>query len=232
MKETLLSPHPKGQERGYHSFANQHPTKQFPILWKCQTRTLSACTSNLWEQMFDFQRYIRFLLRLILSLQDLLQKLSLEMDPFDNLELSYPRNNIVGSHLCDDWKKSNELSVCYRLQSMLWQLQQVCPLTRECQVHLFVPSTSTSRQFVSIVLDSSLTVSPSWSDDRPSKELRLCATALSFLWAISQIFDTFSHDLPYRTTMGLLLCGVFPTQVTSQLLQHSFVIPTCFSIGQ
>ena len=55
----LLSPHPIDREQEHHPFANQHPKKWIPILWNCETLTFASCTSNLWEQMFDFRKYIK-----------------------------------------------------------------------------------------------------------------------------------------------------------------------------
>ena len=69
--------------------------------------------------MFGFQRYVRYFQRLILNLQGLHQNLSLGIDPIDNAEPCYPHDNIVGSHLCDDGMKSNELNVCHKLLSIL-----------------------------------------------------------------------------------------------------------------
>ena len=72
--------------------------------------------------------------------------------------------------------------------------------------------------------------SPSWSDGRPSKELRLFTTVLSFYFASPLYLSTrfFSHDLPYRMTTGLSLREVSHTQVISQLLKQRFVIRTSF----
>ena len=40
--------------------ANQHPTKQCPFLWNCETVKFASCTSNFWQQVCDFRKYIRF----------------------------------------------------------------------------------------------------------------------------------------------------------------------------
>ena len=74
---------------------------------------------------------------LILSLQGLQQSLSLEIDPIDNVELSYPHDNVACGHLCDEYRKSNEPSVCHKLLTILRLLQQVCLQTRECHVYQF-----------------------------------------------------------------------------------------------
>ena len=39
---------------------------------------------------------------IFLNLQDLRQKLILEIDSIDSLELYYPHDNIVAGHLCDE----------------------------------------------------------------------------------------------------------------------------------
>ena len=98
----LLSPHPMDQEQGFHPFAKLHPKKQLPILWNCETLTIASSISNLWEQMFDFRRYIKCLPKLMLSFQDLRQNLSLETVPIDNAEPYYPHDNMVEDHSCDE----------------------------------------------------------------------------------------------------------------------------------
>ena len=70
----------------------------------------ASCTSNLWEQMFDFRKYIRFSMRLILKLPSLQQNRRLETVPTCIVEMYYPHDNIVDSHVCDKCRKSNELS--------------------------------------------------------------------------------------------------------------------------
>ena len=67
--------------------------------------------------MFDFQRYTRFSPRLISSPHGRQQSLSLEFNPVDHAELCCPHDNIVGSHLCDECMKSNELNVGHMLLS-------------------------------------------------------------------------------------------------------------------
>ena len=105
--------------------ANQQPEKQLRILWNCETTKFASCTSNLWEQMFNFRRYIGFSPKLILSL---------ERDPIDNAELYYPHDNIVGNHSSHECMKSHVLSVCHELLTILWLIVPVCLPIRECQV--------------------------------------------------------------------------------------------------
>ena len=64
--------------------------------------------------MFDFQIIQKIVLMFIMNLQRLQQNPSLEMNLIDNVGLYYPHDNIVCSHLCDECKKSNELSVTVR----------------------------------------------------------------------------------------------------------------------
>ena len=69
------------------------------------------------------------------------EKKNLGINPIDNAELCYPHDNIAGSHLSDECKRS---SVPIR------RIEQVCLLSTKCLVYKFVPSTNMSRQFVSI----------------------------------------------------------------------------------
>ena len=57
--------------------------------------------------------------RLILNPQGHQQSLSLGINPIDNAEPCHPHDNIVGSHLCNECKKSTELNVCHELLSIL-----------------------------------------------------------------------------------------------------------------
>ena len=54
-----------------------------------------SCTSNLLEQMYDFRRYIMFLLKWILNLQDLRQNQSPETVPICIVWQYFPHDNIV-----------------------------------------------------------------------------------------------------------------------------------------
>ena len=76
-------------------------------------------TSNLWEQTCDCQKYTGFKTKSILSLQDLWQSQSLETVPVCIVVLYFLHDNIAGSHWCDECMKSNELSVCHKLWSIL-----------------------------------------------------------------------------------------------------------------
>ena len=144
-------------------------------------------------------------------------------------------DNIVCSHLCGKCMKSNELNVGHNLLSILWLIELVCSLTKECQVYQFVPSTSISRQFVSILLAifQLVPVLLSWKDEYPSKDLRLCRTASSFCWPVRNPSQrTFPHVLPYRMTRRPCWHEVFPTLVIFHLLQQTSVRRTFFCIHQ
>ena len=59
-------------------------------------------TSNLLEQMYDFQKCTMFLQKWILSPQDLLQNRSLETVPACIVLQYYPHSNAVCIHMCDE----------------------------------------------------------------------------------------------------------------------------------
>ena len=69
--------------------------------------------------MFDFRKYTKLRLMFILSLQDHLQNLNLEMTPIDNAEPHYPHDIIGGNHLCDGCRKLIVPIVCHKLVSIL-----------------------------------------------------------------------------------------------------------------
>ena len=61
-----------------------------------------------------------------------------------------PHDNIVCIHMYDEYMKSIDSGACHRPWSISWSIVQVYSLTIEYQVVQYVPSTSISRQFVSI----------------------------------------------------------------------------------
>ena len=88
--------------------------------------------------MFDFQKRTNLRLMLILSLQDLLQNLNLEIT-------ACPHDNIGGNHSRNECMKLIVPIVCHMLESILWQIVPVCWLSTDCpdcQVDQFVPRTS------------------------------------------------------------------------------------------
>ena len=142
--------------------------------------------------MFGFQKYIRSLAKLILSPQGRQQKLRLGINPFDNAEPCYPHDNIVGSHLCDDWIKFILPNVCHKLVSIWGLIQQIYWLTIACRVYQFAPSTSILRQFVSILLISSSSLN--WWSSKEGLET-LCSCSV-FSFANSQYLSTHLWSCP------------------------------------
>ena len=92
--------------------------------------------------------------------------------------------NIVGSHLCDECMKTNDLNVCRMLLFISWLIQQVCSPTKECQAHQFVPSTTHFKTICEHTLHHSPTDSSSsshfWSVSRPFPLLRFFPSSSSF----------------------------------------------------
>ena len=67
-------------------------------------------TSNLSEQMYDFQKRTMFLQKWILNPQDLLQNLSLETIPVCIAWQYFRHNNTVCIHMCDGCKNQTTKS--------------------------------------------------------------------------------------------------------------------------
>ena len=86
-------------------------------------------------QTCDFRKFIEPLLMLTLSLQSLVQNQSLEIIQACTVVLCFPRNNIVGTHFCDECTGSNAPSVCRKLLSILCQHKQVCSQTIKDRVY-------------------------------------------------------------------------------------------------
>ena len=63
-------PNPRDQEREHHPREDLHLGTYPQNQWNCVKLKFVSCTSNEWDRNFDFRRYIEFLPRLILSLQD------------------------------------------------------------------------------------------------------------------------------------------------------------------
>ena len=166
--------------------------------------------------MFDSRRCTRFPPSLIWSLEGLQQNLSLGTNPIDNAEPCFPHDSNVGDHLHDECRLSNEPSFCHKLLSTWWLIEQVCSLTKKCQVYQFVQSTSISRQFVSIFLTipQLIQVPLSWNGDHPSKGLRLCTVALFFLFCqLAVSFNSFL-SVPFQVAGPRnRLCAVVPAEI-------------------
>ena len=112
--------------------------------------------------------------RLIQSLQNRPQCQSIWINPIDNGEPCFLHGNIVCHHSYDACKRSNEPSVCLKLQSILWLLVQICVQTMECLVYQFVPCTS-----MLLTVHQLFPALPPWSGGYPCKEWKLCTNAVS-----------------------------------------------------
>ena len=106
-----------------------------------------SCTSNLLEQVCGFQKYIMFLQKWILNLQDLPQSQSPETVPICIAWQYFPHDNIVCIHLYDEYTKSIDSDVCHRLQSILLWNVRACLLTIKYQAVQFLPNINISVKF-------------------------------------------------------------------------------------
>ena len=225
----LQWPNPTSQAQVKRPYANKHPTTWPLILWSCETLTFASCTSNLSAQMFDFQKCTKLRLMLILSLQDSLQSLNLEITPIDNVEPHCPHDNVGGNHSWNEGRKLIMPVVCRMLESILWQIVPVCWLTTECQVDHFVHGTCNLIQYGSKLLTIHLyfPILPFWFGDRPNKDEKLCVVAPYFCLPIYNSITRIFERVPpcHRTTM----------KVISRLLQQKYGIllycPIIFFFG-
>ena len=143
--------------------------------------------------MFDFQWYIRFPLMLTLSPQGRLQHQNLEINTIDNAEPCFPHDNIVGDHLCVECRKSKEPSVCHKLVSILMAAraslitdQKMSGLPIRAKYKHF----KTICEHTLIILQLIQAPAP-WLDDHPSKDLKLCTSALAFCVPIHNVSTQF-----------------------------------------
>ena len=178
--------------------------------------------------MCDCQRYTRCLPKSILSLQNLRQSQSLGTVPVCTVVPYFAHDNTVCIHTCDEYKKSICSGVCHRPWSILWWIVQICSLTKECQVHKFVPMTNISGQFHSILL----TVHPRisiillWNDGHQCMELILCRVVESSKLPTHNIVPHISwHDLPYQKIMKKY--EDFEGMAISLFTPRKFAIRTC-----
>ena len=72
---------PQFESREARLISIQCPRRWSQILLDCAKRQSVSCTSNLWEQMYDFQKRTMFLQKWILNPQDLPQNQSLQTIP-------------------------------------------------------------------------------------------------------------------------------------------------------
>ena len=89
-------------EQAANPISVQCPTKWFQILLNCEKQQFVSCTSNLLEQMYDFQKCTMFLQKWISNLQDLPRSQNLETVPICIVWQYYPNDNIVRIHLYDE----------------------------------------------------------------------------------------------------------------------------------
>ena len=124
---------------------------------------------------------------------------------------------------------SNHRLVSYGVRSQQTSSMFFPQQTIKCLVYHFVPSTSISRQFVTILLIilQLIQVPVSWNGDHPSMDLKPCRAGPLFCLPVRSISQNiFEHVLPCHRTTQKSLREVFPTLVTFQLLQQKYVIQT------
>ena len=134
-----------------------HPTRWFLILLNCAKLKFVSRTSSLLERTCDFPNHTMFLQKWILNPQDLLQNRSLETVSISIVLHCFPHDNVVCIHLCDEYMKSTDITVCHMLRSIWWLIVQVDSLTIEYWVFQYVPGFSISEQFKSHTFVNSLT---------------------------------------------------------------------------
>ena len=115
----------------------------------------ASYTSNLLEQMYDFQKRIKFHQKWISNLQDLPQNRSLETVQACIVLQYYPHNNAVHIHMCDECKISIDSGVCHRL----WSILVTDRASLFTEVFQNVPSFNISEQFESILVTILLQIS-------------------------------------------------------------------------
>ena len=140
--------------------------------------------------MFDFRRYLRLSLRLILSFQIRQQSVSVGTNPVCNGVPWFLHDNVDDSHSCDEYKKWTVLIVYRILESILRLILFIRSRTTRCQVVQFVPSkkifnTIREKHFWYLQL---IQVPFVWIDDRPNKDVKL--EKCIFLFATSQYRST------------------------------------------
>ena len=71
----------------------------------------------------------------------------------------YPHGNIVCLHMCDEYMKSIDSSVCHKLWFISWLIVQICSRTIEYQDFQFVPNINILEQFENILVTILLQIS-------------------------------------------------------------------------
>ena len=93
------------QVRGHHKTSILHPKRWFLIQLNCAKLKFVSYTSDLSEQMHDFQKRTMLHLMYILNPQDLLQNRSLEKVPVCIVWQCFPHDNTVCIHMYDESKR-------------------------------------------------------------------------------------------------------------------------------
>ena len=147
-------------------------------------------------------------------------------------ETCFPNDNIVCSHLCDEYKNSNELSVCHRLLSILWS-DRASLLTDQRMPSL--PIRARCKHFRTICKQTSgnspTDSNSSFLEWRPSKQgletfqKLLCIFVRQFVTSLNTILGMSFHVVGPRNRFCV---RCFPTHVFFQVLQQRFVIRTFF----
>ena len=203
-REELRRSDPINQAREYRPTLILHPKRWFLILLSSAKLKFVSYTSNILEEMYDFQKRTMFLQKWILNLQDLPRSQSLETVPICIVWQYFPHDNIVCTHSYDEKMKSIDSGVCHWLWSILWWILQVCSLTIEYLVVQSVPSISISEQFESIHVTILLQISNLllWSGGHRCMEYILCRVVESSCLPTHSIFPHISwHDLPDHKAM-------------------------------
>ena len=141
----------------------------------------------------------------------------------------FPHSNTVCIHMYDECKRSNDFIVCHNHWSISWSIVQFCSLTIDYQVFQYVPSTSISEQFVSILLTTlqQISILLLWNDGHECMELILCRVVESFCSPTHNLVPHMSwHDLPCHMTMKRYTD--FPIMVVFQFPPQKFAIQTWF----
>ena len=212
--------------------AIRHPMKLFPILWNYEIPMFASCTSNWWEQMYDFQICTKLPPMLISSPQGLQKNLSLATNLNDNAVLHFPRDHNDGSSLYDECMTLVLPIVSYKLVSIFWLILQVCSLTMKCLGYQFVPG----YRHVHTMCEQT-------SDNSPTVLFLNVMIIQSRTWNVVQLLSlfvchlaifprTFRRVPPCRRTMLLFLRVVCPILVIYRLFRRRYVTRTCLCILQ
>ena len=199
------------------------PRRWLLILLSCEKRQFASYTSNLLEQMYDFQKRTIFTRKWILNLQYLLRSQSLETIPVCIVWQHYTHDNVVCSHKYDEYMKSVDSSICHKLWSILWWIVRAYLLTIKNRVVQFFPGISISEQFESMYLKILQQILFNFFEVMVNQfmEKILCGVVESSCFLTHNIAPRISsHDLPYPKTMkkyeefeGMEIFSTPPTEI-------------------